>query len=141
MERNISEHFKLSEFKQPTGYGLPELPYPDEWIAPRLSLLCHVLEQIRVELRNMPITILSGYRSVEYNQRHHLAHPGAVIASQHCLGMAADIEVPWFHPKDVHTAIINLYNRKLILIGGLGIYSDFVHVDIRDSKELIQWKG
>lgn len=141
MPRLVTPHFSTGEFVQPRDYGLPAEDYPNEWIESRLVPLCNVLEILRNELRGMPIKVISGYRSFEWNKRHHEKHPGAVIHSQHCEGRAADIQVQWFQPLDVHRTVINLYERKLIAIGGLGLYESFVHIDIREGSELARWKG
>lgn len=140
---NITTHFKRSEFSQPALYGLKEESYPEIWIKDRLLPLCQILEIIRSEFRNMPITILSGggYRSRPWNVLHHAEHPGASLASQHCEGRAADIRIEYYEARDIHSGIISLHNRGIIKLGGIGLYSSFVHIDIRNGNELAQWKG
>lgn len=140
MPLQLTPHFNTDEFSQPSDYGLDGKDYPSEWIESRLLPLCNVLEALRLELRGMPIKIISGYRSYVYNERHHIAHPGASLFSQHCEGRAADIQVPFYSPIEVHRTLLNMYQLKAIIIGGLGLYSNFVHVDIREG-ELSQWKG
>jgi uncharacterized protein YcbK (DUF882 family) len=132
----ITSHFSLKEFKQPARHGLPELPYPEEWITTRLVPLCNQLELIRSALGDKPITIISGYRSLDYNN----AIKGSK-KSQHMEGLAADIEVKGINALEVHDLIFKLYQDKKIQIGGLGRYNTFTHVDIRNESKLVTWDG
>ncbi len=137
----IDEHFTLEEFACHDG-----TPYPDEWVASRLKPLCDVLEIIRAKL-NYPIHILSGYRTEAHNEALRDADgsgSGVAKNSQHIQGMAADIAVSNYAPKDVHAAILELDKAGLIKIGGLGKYQGWVHVDIRERPadgHLAQWNG
>lgn len=86
------------------------------------------------ELRNTlsrPIRINSGFRCLTYN-----LEIGSTDASQHCLGRAADIRVDKTRPELVLEA------AKLVKVfseGGIGIYDDFVHVDVRGK--FTRWDG
>ena len=132
----ISDNFSSEEFDQPARHGLGHVPYPAEWIDERLRPLVAALEAIRAEV-GKPITVLSGYRSPEYN-----AKVGGQPHSQHMQGRASDIHVEGMAPHDVHATILRLYNEGKIKIGGLGAYPGFTHVDVRPAGDhLAQWSG
>jgi uncharacterized protein YcbK (DUF882 family) len=141
----VSAHFMLSEFDSHDG-----IPYPQEWIAERLSKLVGVLERVRTEL-GAPCTILSGFRSEAHNEElrkqseQENGTSGVAKNSQHVQGRAADIVFKGWRPVDVHTTILHLYNTgELPDLGGLGVYPGWVHVDVRsrpDDNHLAQWTG
>lgn len=140
----ITLNFSLQEFRQPALYGLPEEPYPAEWIADRLTPLCQLLEVIRA-VWGKPMTILpgGGYRTAEWNERHRRAGHGAALNTQHVQGRAADIRVEGVPAVEVHAAVLWLYREgKLPDLGGLGEYDSFVHVDVRPHQpgKLARWK-
>ena len=54
-------------------------------------------------------------------------------------GMATDIKVSRMDPKDVHAAVEELIKDGIMRQGGLGLYKNFVHVDIRGTKA--RWNG
>ena len=91
--------------------------------------LVQVLQAIRMHF-NRPVTINSAYRTPAYNKK-----VGGAAYSQHLYGTAADIRVTGVSPKDVAA-----YAETLLPgTGGIGIYSNFVHVDVRSKKS--RWKG
>lgn len=143
----ITANFKRSEFVQPALYGLPETPYPDGWIVERLTPLCQVLEALRAELGDVPITVLvgGGYRTPEWNAAHRAAGHGAAEHSQHIEGRAADIRVTGVNAVAVHAAVLRLYVAgRIPQLGGLGLYGSFVHVDVRprrDGERVATWRG
>jgi len=135
----LSSSFNLSHFDQPEILGFPAVTYPAQWVASRAVPLAHLLEVIQAELGE-PITITSGYRSPELNRAMRAAgHPVARI-SQHCDGRAADFVVPRSTPTEVYAAALYLHQRGRLTIGGLGLYCDWVHVDIRPGL-LTKWIG
>lgn len=129
----ITEHFTREEFD-----CHDHTPYPSEWI-PVLKNLCAQLEVIR-SVWNLPIKVISGYRTLEYNTKISGASD-----SYHMKGMASDIQIAGIPAKDVHKAIKDLFIAGKIRIGGLGLYKDFVHVDTREnhsksgSSSLVEW--
>lgn len=137
---DITPHFSYEEFSRPlrTRYGkvFPAAEYPREWIHDRLEKLCGVLEIVRAALGNRVIHVGSGYRDRAYN----VAIGGARF-SQHMEGRAADIVVKGVSPDEVHKAVLDLYITKRIVIGGLGRYPTFTHVDIRPAPRLSRWNG
>jgi uncharacterized protein YcbK (DUF882 family) len=75
------------------------------------------------------ITVTSGYRSPEHNKK-----VGGVSNSQHLEGKAADIQVKGMRPMAVFRVIERLINDGKMKQGGLGLYNNFVHYDIRGEK-------
>lgn len=115
----LSTNFKVSEFACNDGSDAI-------LVAPRLVM---VLQSIRSHF-GAAVTINSAYRTPEYN-----AKVGGASASQHCYGTAADIVVKGKTPKEVAA-----YARSIMPDwGGVGIYSGFVHVDVRETKA--DWNG
>ena len=73
-----------------------------------------------------PITIISGYRTPEYNKKC-----GGVKRSQHLLAKAADIIVSGMTSLEVRDTIIQLIKDGKMDSGGVGIYPTFTHYDVR----------
>jgi uncharacterized protein YcbK (DUF882 family) len=69
------------------------------------------------------ISIISGYRSPEYNA--HLKEIGrhVVSGSLHIDGLAVDFAMPGIHNEKLARA------AKAFSVGGVGTYPDFVHID------------
>lgn len=131
--KQITEHFALYEF---SCRDEARTPYPEKWIDTRLLCLCQRLELIRYEFGDKPLTVLSGYRTPEYNRKI-----GGARASQHIEGRAADIVIAGVPPEELHAKILALYNAGDLRIGGLGSYETFTHLDIRPGDRLARWVG
>jgi hypothetical protein len=86
----LSEHFSLREMTKSQTAARFNIPNnPDGDALDDLKNFCEdVLEPVRANF-GTPFTPSSGYRSPELNRRI-----GGSNNSQHCLGQAADIEVP-----------------------------------------------
>lgn len=86
----LSENFSLKEMtKSQTALrrGIDNEPGDEEQA--NLQQLCeHVLQKVRDHF-GKPVTVNSGYRSPELNKTI-----GGSTTSDHCKGMAADIEIP-----------------------------------------------
>ena len=93
------------------------------------SDLVEILQKIRTHF-GKAVTITSAYRTVKHNKS-----VGGAAYSQHLYGMAADIKVKGIKPKDVAAYAETLLPNT----GGIGIYSTFAHVDVREKKA--RWKG
>lgn len=105
---------------------------PPERIIPNIQLLCaEVLQPIR-NYFNAPIKVNSGYRSPDVN-----VAVGGSRNSDHCLGMAADIEITGLPNYDLANFIAeNLQFTQLILefyIPGIPD-SGWVHVSYNPSN-------
>lgn len=86
--------------------------------------LVEILQKIR-EHFGKPITINSAYRNATYNKKI-----GGVSNSQHVKGTAADIVVSGIAPSEVVKYAEYIMPNK----GGIGLYSSFVHVDVRAKR-------
>jgi uncharacterized protein YcbK (DUF882 family) len=91
------------------------------------SKLVHCLQQIR-EHFNSPVIINSGFRCARHNR-----DVGGARGSQHLYGRAADIVV-----KGVKPSVVADY-CEAIGMGGIGRYTTFTHIDVRDKKA--RWQG
>ena len=117
--KSLSTNFKVKEFACTDGSD-------PIFIAPKLVT---ILQKIRTHF-GQPVTINSAYRTVTKNKAC-----GGATYSQHLYGTAADIVVKGVAPKTVAA-----YAEKLLPnTGGIGIYSTFTHVDVRDVKS--RWNG
>jgi len=109
---DLSENFNRSEFACKCGCGTDTID----------AELIRILQDVRDKFG--PIKITSGVRCEEYNRK-----VGGVKTSQHLKGRAADIV-----PLDCDLpAVWNFINANFPDTG-LGLYSDFIHVDSRGSK-------
>ena len=85
----LSKHFKLEEFTKSmtaTRKGIDNTPGAGE--IKNLENLCYeILEPLRAKF-DKPITITSGYRSPSLSEAI-----GSKSTSQHCKGMASDLEI------------------------------------------------
>ena len=109
---NVSEHFKISEFKCNDGSQEIMLEYE----------LVKLLQKLRWVV-GKPIKINSGYRTKTYNHK-----VGGSPRSQHLLGRAADIVVEGYTPSQIAELADQLG------FDGIGIYDTFCHVDVRGYK-------
>ena len=118
-DRPLSSHFRVREFACQDGSD-------PVFVAPRLVM---VLESLRTHF-DVPVRITSGYRTAAHN-----AAVGGSPHSQHTRGMAADVVLPGVAPAQVAA-----FARRLMPDwGGVGVYSDFTHIDVRETKA--DWKG
>lgn len=115
-------------------------PYPARWRDDRAHILAMNFEACRELLGGVPMVILSGYRTPEYN-----AHvEGSAQHSQHVEGRAVDVHHATLLPRTVWVTLRRAYAEgKLPLLGGLGIYRTFVHIDVRPKTagHLAVWNG
>lgn len=117
-------------------------PYPAKWLPTRGRDLRIVFGRIR-GIWGRPITVGSCYRTTAYNAR-----VGGARASQHVDGRALDL----YPPKGVSIGAFQREIRRMAdqmaaegndLIGGIGYYPTFCHVDIRGAvgDRAIVWWG
>lgn len=127
-------YFSLEEMRCRDG-----TPYPDRWRGDRWPELQSTLDAIR-EKWNAPIVIVSGYRTPAHNK--------GAKRSQHICGRAADIrpagaDFTVFNVRRLWAMIGEMHeDEKLPLLGGLGRYLRWVHVDTRPSrrgKDIARW--
>lgn len=115
----ITKNFQIKEFRCKDGTD-------PVFIAKELPM---VLQYIRMRV-GKAVTINSAYRTPEHNEAE-----GGVAGSQHCYGTAADIAVKGYTPKQ----IASIAREIMPDWGGIGIYSNFTHVDVRAEKN--DWIG
>ena len=116
---SLSSHFKVWEFACHDGSDTV-------FVSPALV---EVLEKIRVHF-GRPVVISSGYRTESHN-----AKSGGAAYSQHKYGMAADIRISGVSPSDIAAYAETLLSAG----GGIGVYRQFCHVDVRTQKS--RWQG
>lgn len=113
-EERLSQNFKVKEFACKDGSDTI-------FVAPALVKL---LQEARDYFKK-PIVISSGYRTETYNKK-----VGGAAYSQHKYGTAADIKITGVTPKTVYA----WFDKKLGNSGGVGLYTTFTHVDVREVK-------
>jgi len=123
----LTENFALHEFRCNDGTDVPG-EYMDN-----VQLLADNLQIIREEI-NKPMILISGYRSPEYNKSI-----GSRPTSQHRLAKAADIVIKDVSPVELWKVILRLIKEKRIHSGGVGLYTTFVHYDVRGRNA--RWYG
>lgn len=117
--KKLSANFKVEEFACSDGSD-------PIFIAPKLVT---ILQKIRKHF-GKPVIINSAYRTVGKNKA-----VGGVTRSQHLYGTAADIHIVGVSPKEVAKYAETLLPNT----GGIGIYSSFTHIDVREVKS--RWNG
>ncbi len=122
MDQRLSKNFTLNEFASKDGAQTP----PE--VLENLRVLAKNLQVLRDEL-GKSIKINSGYRSPAHNKA-----VGGVKNSMHVKGKAADIVVTGLTSTELAAVIFKLIEQKKMRQGGVGIYPNFVHYDIRGTK-------
>jgi len=125
--KQLTKNFSIDEFASRDGVPVPNQYYNN------VLLLAKNLQVLRDRL-GKNITISSGYRSPAHN-----AKVGGTKNSKHKLGQAADIQVQGVRPIQVYKTIQELIAQGRMMEGGMGIYKNFVHYDIRGTKT--RWDG
>ena len=115
----LSANFKVSEFACKDGSDTV-------FINPGLVT---VLQKIRDHF-GKPVIITSAYRNDTYNKK-----VGGADYSQHKYGAAADIFIIGVSPATIAAYVETIMPN----MGGIGIYSSFVHVDVRADRA--RWNG
>lgn len=139
----VTRHFSVGEFACRDGSAYPVAELDEDgrtWLETRLLPLCETLEAIREAAGATPLTVNSGYRSPAYNAKLS----GSAKDSQHPKGRAADIVHRTMRPLALFSLILALYeDGKLPHLGGVGLYPNFVHVDVRPrvGGHLAVWGG
>ena len=129
----LSEHFTVEEFDCRDGTRVMRRDYNG------LEYLCRTfLEPLRKKYG--PVHVNSGFRTRAYNARIGGASQSMHVYTIHDGNdQAADVTCARGRPSDWHRTLNTLRARERNGKGGLGLYSTFVHVDIRDYKA--DWRG
>ncbi len=108
--------------------------------APISRTLVYLLEDLWERLddatlnENPRVVVSSGFRCLTHNRKI-----GSKDTSQHPLGLAADIFPPdGFTPLSVARIAISIPG---LAAGGIGVYSTFVHFDIRGKVARWGWRS
>lgn len=122
----ITEHFSWEEAVCRCGCG--RIPAKEV-----VQVTAHWLEEVR-KIWDRPIHINSWCRCPSHNRA-----VGGAPGSFHCLGMACDITVNGVSPFVVWLVLRTKYWGLGKLIGGLGRYGSFTHIDRRHVPA--KWNG
>ena len=132
--KQLTENFMLSEFlyskwfDKETQALVIKMYNETNSIQHNIQKLANQLQTLRNEV-GVPVIINIAYRPVFYE-----VSKGRDGTSQHTLGKAADITAQGLKPKYVAAKIEQLISSGDMLQGGLGVYSTFVHYDIRKTR-------
>tara|TARA_R110002050_G_scaffold18260_12_gene53485 strand:- start:5131 stop:5541 length:411 start_codon:yes stop_codon:yes gene_type:complete len=118
----LTKNFDLSEFECNDHSWMPDHVYNN------VIKAANNLQKLR-DLYKRPINITSAYRSKKYNKKI-----GGVSNSTHTLGLAIDIQIKGIDYKNLYNHINTLIFDGLLLEGGVGLYDNFIHYDIRGSR-------
>ena len=113
-DKKLSLNFKVHEFACKDGSDII-------FISPTLV---DILQKVRTHFGKR-VTVNSAYRTLSHNKSQNGA-----TNSQHLYGLAADIAVSGTTPK----AVAQYVETLLPTSGGVGIYKNFTHVDVRSTK-------
>ena len=96
---NLTEHFTLEELTHTDHREFDNIPNDAE--LENIKRLAEFLEQVKTVLGGKPIMVNSAFRSKQVNDA-----VGSKDTSQHRIGCAADIRVPFMTPDEVVKAVI-----------------------------------
>ena len=117
--KRLSENFRVNEFACKDGSDCILVD----------AELVNFLQKIRNKF-NKPVVINSGYRTATYNKSI-----GGAAFSQHVKGTAADITIKGITPLEIAE-----YAEELMpYSGGIGLYKNFTHVDVRAKRS--RWEN
>jgi uncharacterized protein YcbK (DUF882 family) len=116
----LTNNFNLNEFNK---HNFPLT----ETILRNIQELAKNLQVLRDEVKK-PIKITSGFRDSSFNKKI-----GGASQSRHITGQAADLKIEGYTPKQVAAIIEKLIASGKMKQGGLGIYSTWIHYDVRGT--------
>lgn len=119
----LTKNFSLAEFDCKDGTKVPEKYIKNaQEVANNLQVLRDYL--------GVPVSITgSGYRTPAHNKK-----VGGAKNSQHLTCSAADINAKGYDPEQLAFHINYLIAKNKMKQGGIGIYPNFIHYDIRGTK-------
>lgn len=95
------------------------------WHSAPVSIRLASALQILRDKVGLPLTINSGFRCVKHNTA-----VGGAKNSQHLYGTAADVALPQGYSAVQFASAA----ESLSLFDGIGIYDNFIHLDVRGTK-------
>lgn len=119
----LTKNFTRQEFDCKDGTIVPPKYIKNvQDVATNLQALRDYLE--------VPVSVTgSGYRTLAHNKK-----VGGAKASQHLTASGADINAEGYEPKQLAEVIELLILKGKMKQGGIGVYPNFVHYDIRGTK-------
>jgi zinc D-Ala-D-Ala carboxypeptidase len=131
--QRLSKNFIVEEFDCHDGTKVSARDYNG------LKLLCRTyLEPLRAKYGS--VTVLSGFRTISHNRQIGGASKSFHVYTIHDSNdQAADIRCVRGTPRDWHRTLSTIRARTFNGRGGLGLYNNFCHVDLRDYKS--DWRG
>ncbi len=135
MSKAPSPHLSYAELE---CHDAKQTPYPEEWRLTRLVELAELFEAFRMWCGSVPMLVLSAYRTPAWNRLI-----GGARRSQHVEGRALDLWRPGWSVQRLHDEArrFAVDDPVTYLLGGLGLYPMFVHLDTRKTDRLIVWNG
>jgi uncharacterized protein YcbK (DUF882 family) len=129
----LSKHFVVEEFDCHDGTKVQKRDYDG------LEYLCRkFLEPLRAKYG--AVSVHSGFRTTSYNRSVGGASNSFHVYTAHDGNdQAADISCARGNPTQWHAFLRKIRSDKRNGKGGLGLYSTFVHCDIRDEQA--DWRG
>ena len=115
---------------------LSRTAYPRDWRLTRALEVAELFEAFRAWCGSKPLIVLSAYRTPAWN-----AHVKGARHSQHMQGRALDLTRPGWTVARLHHEARRFMKGHPLLIGGLGFYPRFVHVDTRETDRFVVWHG
>jgi uncharacterized protein YcbK (DUF882 family) len=116
----LTTNFNLSEFNK-HNFTITDTIFQN------IFELAKNLQVLRDEVKK-PIKITSGFRDPSFNKKI-----GGATQSRHITGQAADLKIEGYTPKQVAAIIEKLIAAGKMKQGGLGIYSTWIHYDVRGT--------
>lgn len=114
-------HFFISQLQKRSG------KIPAQYLGNARKLLTQLTTFVdHAGIDPASVVFLSGYRSEDYN-----AEIGGASKSQHITASAADIQVTGLTSQDLATKLKEA--EGTVKFGGLGLYTGWVHIDVRDG--------
>lgn len=125
----LSQHFTLAEMACKCGCGGENKPE----ILTNLKALANALEVLRLAAGKTAVHINCAYRCPAHNKA-----VGGEDQSLHLTGKAADIRIEGQEPGKTQAVA-----QLVAVLGGVGSYKTFTHVDIRPRTKGLQarWSG
>jgi len=123
--KQLTKNFHRSEFDCKDGTVVP-LKYKNNLI--KLATNLQVIRDSIQDSHKWSIRINSGYRTERYNKA-----VGGAKYSQHLTASAGDLFQEKYTPLGFYRHIESLIKQGKIHNGGLFLYNNFVHYDVREK--------
>jgi uncharacterized protein YcbK (DUF882 family) len=119
----LTKNFNRQEFDCKDGTKVPA-----EFL-PNVQRVANNLQILRDHLKVAVRVTGSGYRTKTHNKK-----VGGAKNSQHLTASGADINADGYTPKQLAAEIEKLITVGKMEQGGVGVYANFVHYDVRGTR-------